>query len=92
MSKTTVIFRKWKSGSGKNEVIALFPRIEENAGRCLSYEHVGQHCIAGYNSVIRMTDPAQPHEYADLKAELARIGYDLRIAKRNAKVAEGHYE
>ena len=85
MSKTTVIYRKWKSGSGKGVVIALFPRIEENAGRCLSYEHVGQHGIADYNAIIRMTDPAQPEEYADLKAELERIGYDLRIAKRNSR-------
>ena len=88
MSKTTVIFRKWKSGG----VIALFPLIDECVGRCLSYEHIGQHGIADYQRMLADSDPAQPHEYADLKAELERIGYDLRIAKRNAKVAEGHYE
>jgi len=84
MSKTTVVFRKWKSGPGKGGIIALFPLIDERAGRCLSYEHIGQHGIADYNDVIGMTDPAQPEEYVDLKMELEQIGYRLRIAKRNS--------
>ena len=83
MGKTIVVFRKWKHGPEKGGVVALFPRIDDIAGRCLSYEHVGQHSIADYGAVIGITDPAQPDEYADLKAELERIGYSLRVAKRN---------
>jgi len=81
MNKTTVVFRKWKNG----DVIALFPLIDESPGRCLSYEHTGQHGIADYGHVIDRTDPARPHECADLKAELEQIGYTLKIRTRRPK-------
>ena len=81
MNKTTVIFRKCEPRG----IIALFPLIDECPGRCLSYEHTGQHGIADYGHVIGMTRPAQPHEYADLKAELERIGYKLKIRTRRPK-------
>jgi len=83
MSKTTVIFRKWTDS--RKDVVALFPLIDESQNRCLSYMHVGQHSIADYGHIISVTDPAQPHEYADLKAELEQIGYSLKIRTRRPK-------
>lgn len=81
---TRVIFRKWVKGYGKGEIIALFPDLnaEANTNRIESYMHIGQHAEADYLHVIRVTKPAQPEEYADLKAELESIGYNLKICKR----------
>ena len=83
--KTKVVFRVWKgtSGSGfKDQVIALFPGIDEGNGFCSSYEHVGQHGGADYQSVIRRTRPAAPFEIELLKQELEKIGYNLSIRSR----------
>lgn len=80
--KTKVIFRKFKEG----DIIALFPEEEAdpNHAHCSSYMHVGQHGAAGYR-LVRDTKLATPEEYADLKAELESIGYDLDIRKRIGK-------
>jgi hypothetical protein len=83
--KTTVIYRVWNSGCGKGIVIALFPGIEEGRGFCSSYEHVGQHGGADYDSVIRRTRPATPDEYKDMHQELTNIGYDLEVKKRRPR-------
>lgn len=83
--KTTVIFRVWKSGSGKGDVIALFPLEkwdDRGMSLCQSYEHVGQHGGANYNGVMNRTRPATPAEYADLRRELEGIGYALDVRKR----------
>lgn len=77
--KTVVVFRKWKSGN--REIIALFPGIDAGGGFCSSYEHIGQHGGAEYSGVIAATVPARPDEYADLKAELESIGYNLDVKK-----------
>lgn len=81
--KTKVIFRKWPKKEG-GDVIALFPlEIADNSGVfCSSYERVGQHSGADCRGVINRTKPAKPSEYADLKVELERIGYELEIIKR----------
>lgn len=77
--KTLVVFRKFKNDG---EIIALFPELEEPCNGCTSYQHVGQHGNAQYWFVIECSMPAQPHEYADLKAELESIGYNLNVRKR----------
>jgi hypothetical protein len=66
------------------EVIALFPALPGGRlGECISYVHVGQHGAADHGYVIGTTLPAQPDEYADLQAELVRVGYDdLRVYLR----------
>ena len=77
---TKVIFRKFKEG----DIIALFPELPgtNDPYTCESYMHVGQHSSASID-IVSITKPAKPDEYADLLAELKRIGYDdLRIAKR----------
>lgn len=77
--KTKVIFRKWKNG----DIIALFPEEPGtyDASTCNSYEHNGQHGSAEPRYVIQATTLAKPAEYADLKQELERIGYDLDVKK-----------
>ena len=78
MKTERVIFRKWR---GVGDIIALFPDQEERHGCIGSYMHVGQHSPASYP--LDGTVPATPDEYADLLAELVRIGYDnLRIVTR----------
>ena len=75
LTKTVVVFRMWKDKAGS--VIALFPDIDAESGRCQSYEHVGQHGAADYDLVMSKTRPAKPSEYKDLLCELKRIGYVL---------------
>lgn len=82
--KTIVIFRVWKSGYGKGNVIALFPNVPADENNLVSsFEHVGQHGAADYHHCIRMTRPATPAEYADVKRELeTEYGYNLDVRKR----------
>lgn len=80
--KTKVIFRKWPANKG-GDVIALFPAIagDSDIATCSSYQTIGQHCAASVG-LIRDTLPAKREDYRQLAAELRRIGYDLKIAKR----------
>ena len=76
---TPVIFRKFRKGG---DVIALFPTLvaDMNPALCQSYMHVGQHGAAAPGKELV---PAAPEEYANLLAELRRIGYDdLKIVRR----------
>lgn len=79
---TKVIFRKWPRKTG-GDVIALFPAIAGtyDLWTCSSYQHIGQHGAATV-MLSRCTKPAKPSEYADLKEELERIGYRLKVVKR----------
>jgi hypothetical protein len=90
MSKTKVIFRKWKSNG---DVIALFPEIAatcSDAWLCSSFEHVGQHGAAD-PSIISQTKPATPQEYADLKAELEAYPYEY-VFEVVHKFTRAHHE
>lgn len=81
-----VIFRKYKRGVGKGEIIALFPFIEWSDGICTSYMHIGQHSGADYQHVMSLTEPATEAEYKPLYDELVRIGYgDMQIMKRRPR-------
>lgn len=79
--ETVVIFRKFKTG--EKEIIAIFPEVQANDNQwdCQSYIHVGQHGPTSYK-IVDWTTAATPEEYADLKAELESIGYDLVIRRR----------
>ena len=87
MATTKVIFRKFKSGIAKGEIIALFPYDLWNERECASYMHVGQHSGADYNAMMMSTKPAKPEEYQELYNELVEIGYaNLQVVqKRTAK-------
>ncbi len=76
MAKTKVTFRKL-DGS----VIALFPDDVSHGGEFVaSYEHYGQHGDASVEGIIEW-ERAEPEEYADLLAELERVGYDLEVVE-----------
>lgn len=77
--KTITVFRKFRG-----EIIALFPAERWNNYNydCTSYVHLGQHSAADYNYVVSKSTLATPDEYADLKAELERIGYELDIKQK----------
>ncbi len=83
---TPVIFRKDRKTDG-GDVFALFPTIppDIHGYYCMSYQHVGQHGSADFSLCIANSTPATPEEYAELHAELVRIGYDdLKVYQRGA--------
>ena len=87
---TEVQFRKFKEG----DVIAVFPyEMWNKSGDVTSYMHVGQHGSASWD-INNFTKAATPEEYADLKAELERIGYELKVIKRrnHNKYLKAYYE
>lgn len=75
--KDKVVFRMFNG-----EVIALFPEEKEYGGHINSYMHIGQHGAADYGHVIHKSRKATPKEYADLKAELKSIGYNLDVKQK----------
>jgi len=85
---TIVIFRVFTTKP--RDLIALMPELDgDGRGTILSYMHIGQHSGAHYDRVIDMSRPAKPDEYADLLAELQRIGYDPIIRQRHPKRRRG---
>lgn len=73
-----VIFRKFKNGG---DTIAWLPDIEANPGRCMAYQHVGQH---GEGTYPADTIPATAEEAAPLLAELQSIyaPESLRVVRK----------
>jgi hypothetical protein len=62
------------------DLFAYFPEENyDNAGKFkTAYSHVGQHSSAS-PEYAKESRPATPEEYADLKAELESIGYNLNV-------------
>jgi hypothetical protein len=79
---TPVIFRFWEKEG--NQVIALFPTepADERGSTVNSYMQTGQHAGAALFQMIQRTRPATPTEYRDLKKELERLGYKLKVYQR----------
>lgn len=65
----------------RGEVNAFMPDSEANPGRILCYAHIGQHSEASMD-YYHSGRPAKPHEYQELKDELGRIGYRVKVAHR----------
>lgn len=65
----------------RGEVNAFMPDAEANPGRIVCYAHIGQHSEASMD-YYRLGRPAKPHEYQELKDELGRIGYRVKVAHR----------
>jgi hypothetical protein len=65
----------------RGEVNAFMPDSEANPGMILCYAHLGQHSEASMD-YYRLGRPAKPHEYQELKDELGRIGYRVKVAHR----------
>ena len=75
---TRIVFRTFKSGIAKGEVIALLIDTDKDCcskANVMSYMHLGQHSEANYNGIISMTRRATPEECEPLLDELHRIGY-----------------
>lgn len=83
---TKVIFRRWPKKEG-NDVIALFPYLEEGRGCCLSYQRVGQHASASYFGCMRVTKPTRKNDkdVRNLFREITQRGYNLKVIKRKGK-------
>jgi hypothetical protein len=81
---TRTVFRKFEGEDGDTpelvslNVIALFPDMSEGRGTIGSYMHIGQHSAAS-ELLLTQLKPAEPDEYADLKAELERLGYRPQV-------------
>ena len=74
--KTKVTFRKEKN---PDDIFAVFPELKADLkGNITCYAHIGQHsaCHPTYYKHLRK---AKPEEYADLKAELESLGYNLEV-------------
>ena len=81
---TEVVFRKYKSGFDKGEILALFP-YEIATGHLVNcYQFCGQHGSADYfHCVGTLTVPATEEESADLKKHLEEnFGYNLKVLKK----------
>jgi hypothetical protein len=75
-----VVFGKFPDGG----IIALFPYLPAeclNSWLCESYMHIRQHGAAD-PLIVYDTRPANPEEFASLKSELERIGYQLAVRRR----------
>ena len=82
---TRVVFRVFTGRNG-GDLIALFPDLKGwGRGECDSYQHIGQHGAADYNSVILGSRPATEAEYAPLKAELEAAPYRYRLQVRRRR-------
>jgi len=61
----------------ESDVIALFPNeIVDSAGNINSYQRIGQHGAAS-PLLIKELKRATPKQYAALKRELIKIGYNV---------------
>lgn len=80
---TEVVFRKYKSGFDKGEILALFPYSIATDHFVDCYQFCGQHGSADYNHCVSMTKLATEKEYAELKKHLeSHYGYNLKVVKR----------
>lgn len=84
--KIKVVFRNVKYDDGDREILALFPE-ERNQfnGLITCYAHIGQHGMADYHCIIKLSKPATEEEYSSLLAELKEIydDYELVIRKKH---------
>ena len=84
---TKVAFRFWYDGPDDRkhgEVVAIMPEIPGTADvyTCTCYAHMGQHSSCRITVATRDGRPATEAEYADLLAELEKIGYRVQVIKR----------
>lgn len=81
---TEVVFRKYKSGFDKGEILALFPYSIATGHLVDCYQFCGQHGSADYfHCVGTLTVPATEEEAADMKNHLEEhFGYNLKVLKK----------
>jgi hypothetical protein len=62
--------------------------MSEGRGTIGSYMHIGQHSAASERCYLLELKPAEPDEYADLKAELEAIGYHAGQLSHDVQAAQ----
>ena len=75
---TKVIFLVNERDPKDPDLFAFFPEEVHNGEYLTAYSHIGQHSAA-HPDYAKESREATPEEYADLKAELEGIGYNLEI-------------
>jgi hypothetical protein len=80
----TVAFRTNIKTTFKGNVTAVFPYLQHSkeSDYIEAYTREGQHHACSREWVLSNSRPSTEIEYADLKAELENIGYNLRVIKR----------
>ena len=80
---TEVVFRVYKSGFDKGEVLALFPYSIATDHFVDCYQFCGQHGSADYDHCVNQTRLATEEEAAGMKKHLEEhYGYNLKVVKR----------
>ena len=72
------------------DVFAVLPSIDAStidATHITCYAHVGQHCCGTLRYCDECEEVTDPAEYADLAAELDRIGYNVRVISKEQYIA-----
>jgi hypothetical protein len=86
---TPVIFLVNEKDPGNPDLFAYFP--EENYDKMgnsqMGYSHIGQHS-AVHTEYAEESREATPEEYADLKAELEGLGYNLDVLNGQNSMSE----
>lgn len=85
---TVVVFRRWYRKQDGTGIIALFPETDAGNGMCQSFEHVGQHGAAHYDSVIARTKTLRPEDWearTALRRELESPRYGYRLTERKRR-------
>ena len=68
-------------------IFAVFPRLAATVGRedtMTCYSHVGQHGSATLDYCDSCAEVIDPAEYAELAAELGRVGYNVRVVQKDS--------
>lgn len=77
------------------QVLAIMPAHAATVGRpnhCTCYVHVGQHGACDLDAALHYYDEASPDEYADLKAELEGLGYNVRVVSKVVAIFDRKYK
>lgn len=92
---TEIMFRYDTTKDFKGTIFAVMPHhVDTLKGDVTTYQHVGQHSTGDYNVCLQQSRPATEIEYADLKAEMESLGYNIKVVKRRNydKYLKSYYE
>jgi hypothetical protein len=87
LSLVEVAFRMDPESEGGN-CFALMPGEASsvvNPNECSCYQAMGGHSGADYAGCIQSSRPASPEEYADLKTQMERMGYVIKVIERGSR-------
>lgn len=76
------MFRVDTTKDWKGTVFAILPYEIERNGQITTYQHIGQHSSGEYQLCLKLSRPATETEYAELKAEMESLGYNIKVIKK----------